>query len=65
MHFIRPTPVTFPIHLSLLDLIIKIMSGDESKSWNSLCKFFQVPVTTSDVAQNMLPSTLFLNTLSL
>jgi hypothetical protein len=37
-----------PAHVSVLDLIIQIISGEEYKFWSSwLCSFCQPPVTSS------------------
>jgi hypothetical protein len=62
--FLSPICATFPAHLILLDLITRIISGEECRSVSSsLCNFLQSPVMLSLLGHNL--STLFSNTLSL
>jgi len=53
-------------HLILLDLITRIILGEEYRSFSSwLCSFLHSPVTSSLLGQNILVNTLPSNTLSL
>jgi hypothetical protein len=57
---------TCPAHLILLDLITRIMTGEEHRSQSSsLCSLLRSPVTSSHLGPNIPLSTLFSNTLSL
>jgi len=62
----HPICATCPVHLILLDLITRIMFGEEYGSISSsLNSFLHFPVTWSLLGPNTLLSTLFSNTLSL
>jgi hypothetical protein len=56
-----PMHVTCHLHFILRDLIVLIILGEEYK----LRSVLQPPITSSLCGPNFLPSTLFLNTLSL
>ena len=61
-----PHSATCPAHLILLNLISRIILGEEYRLLGSLlCSFLHPLVTSSLLGPNILLSTLFLNTLSL
>ena len=61
-----PTRAACPAHPILLDLITRTILGEQHRSLSSsLCSFLHSPVTSSLLGTNILPSTLFSNTLSL
>jgi hypothetical protein len=66
MHFSFPHACYTPGHLIFLDLITRIIFGDEDRSWNSSsCSLLHSPVTSSLLGPNIRLSTLFSNTLNL
>jgi len=61
-----PIRTTFPAHHILLDLISRIIFGEEYRSWSSsLCNLLHSSVTPSLLDPHILLSTLFLKTHSL
>ena len=60
-----PVPAERPTHSTALDLITRIIFGDEYR-WrsSSICSFLQFPVTSS-LCPNLFPGTPFPNILSL
>jgi hypothetical protein len=61
--FFSPIRATRPDHLTVLDLTILIILGEEYKLWSSfLCSFLQPPITSSIFGLNVFLSTLFSNT---
>ena len=60
--FLSPIRVTFSTYLFLLDLITRIMFGDEFSSLSfSIWSFLHSPVTSSPLSPNLLLNTLFSN----
>jgi hypothetical protein len=51
---------TIPVHHILLNLILLILSGDEYKLWGTSRKFFQPPVNSSLLGQNIFLNSLFI-----
>ena len=63
---VPPIRATYPARFILLDLITRIISGEEYRSLiYSLCSFLHSPVTSFLLGSNIFLSTLFSNTLSL
>ena len=61
-----PIHATCPVHGNLLDLITRIIFGEERKSSSScFCSFIHNPVTSFLLGPNIFLSTLFSNTLNL
>jgi hypothetical protein len=60
-----PICATFPAHLILLDLITRIMFGEQYRLSSSLCSFLHSPITPSLIHPNILLNTIFSDTLSL
>ena len=62
---ISPIHATCPAHLILLYLITRTIFGEQYRSLSSsLCSYLHSPVTSSILSPNVLPSTLFADTLS-
>ena len=65
-HLSSPHSATCPGHHILLDLITRIIPGEEHRSLSSsLCSLLHSPVISSLLGPNILLSTLLSNTLSL
>jgi len=63
---LSPIHATCPAHLFLLDLIMRIIFGEEYRSLSSsLCSFLHSPVNSSLLPPNILLSTLFSKTIIL
>ena len=60
-----PIRATCPAHLILLDFITRTLLGEEYRSLSSsLCSLLHSPVTSSLLGPNILPNTMFSNTLN-
>ena len=60
-----PIRATCPAHPILLDFITRTILGEEYKSFSSsLCSLLHSPVTSTLLDPNILPNTMFSNTLS-
>ena len=63
---LSPIHATCPAHLIRLELITRVMFGEECRSLNSsICSFLHSPVTSPLLGPNILLSTLFSKTVSL
>ena len=63
---LSPIHATCPAYLILLDLITRIIIGEEYRTLSSsLCSFLRSPIASSLLGHNILLGTLFSNTLSL
>ena len=63
---LSPILTTYPAHLILLDLITRIIFGEECRSYSSsLCSLLYFPVTSPLSGPNILLSNKFWNTISL
>ena len=50
---LSPTRASFPAHPILLDLITRIISGEQYRSLNSSCSFLNSPVISSFLGRNI------------